>query len=151
MLAQHEAPTEQNFFQLFNLVRAKESSLTSGDSFLNKKVPHDKPLAAHISPQKQFTCFMLKLDTVQIIVGLFVMSSGRTHLANIAFCLGDNGSFPHLSLDFREKKSRNKSIAVQKSFPCYVQSYVYLVDGAKYAQSNYKAVKQVQGTLFLSL
>lgn len=32
------------------------------------------------------------------------MSSGRTHLANIAFCLGDNGNFPHLSLGLREKK-----------------------------------------------
>lgn len=43
-------------------------------------------------------CFMLKLDTVYIIVGLLVRSSGRTHLENVAFCLGDNGSLPNLSL-----------------------------------------------------
>lgn len=41
---------------------------------------------------------MLKLDTVYIIVGLLVRSSGRTHLENVVFCLGDNGSLPHLSL-----------------------------------------------------
>lgn len=28
-------------------------------------------------------CFMLKLDTVYIIVGLLVRSSGRTHLENV--------------------------------------------------------------------
>lgn len=44
MLAQHEAPTEQKFSYLFNFIRAKESTLTFGDSFLNRKVPHDKPL-----------------------------------------------------------------------------------------------------------
>lgn len=42
------------------------------------------------------------------MVGLFVMSSGRTHLANIAFCLGDNGNFPHLSLDLGEKGRNNR-------------------------------------------
>lgn len=64
MLAQNEAPTEQFFFHLFNPIRAKKSTLISGDSFLNNEVPHEKPLAAHIFPWEQFTCFMLKLDTV---------------------------------------------------------------------------------------
>lgn len=63
MVAQHEA-TEQNFFYLFNLIKVKESTLIFGDSFFTTKSPHDKPLAAHIFPWEQFTCFMLKLDTV---------------------------------------------------------------------------------------
>lgn len=65
MLAQHEAPTEQFFFYLFNLIRAKESTLSYlGIPFCITKSPHDKPLAAHIFSWEQLTCFMLKLDTV---------------------------------------------------------------------------------------
>lgn len=64
MLAPHVAPTEQIFFYLFNLIRTKESTLTLEDSFLNNNIPCDKPLALHIFPWEQFTCFMLKLDTV---------------------------------------------------------------------------------------
>lgn len=43
----HETPTEKIFFHLFNLIRAKESTLIFGDTFLNE-VPRDKPLAAQI-------------------------------------------------------------------------------------------------------
>lgn len=56
--------TWAKFFYLFNLMSVKESTLIFGDCILNNEVPHDKPLAAHIFPWEQFTCFMLKLDTV---------------------------------------------------------------------------------------
>lgn len=45
---------------------------------------------------------MLKLDTDIIMVGLLLISSGRTQREKMAFCLGDSASFPVLSLE--EKK-----------------------------------------------
>lgn len=46
---------------------------------------------------------MLKLDTDMIMVGLWQISSGRTQREKMAFCLGANASFPHLSLEEPER------------------------------------------------
>lgn len=56
------------------------------------------------------TCLMLRLDTDMIMVGLLQISSGLIHREKMAFCLGDNASFPVLSLDRNNNKKEQQSI-----------------------------------------